>query len=163
MLFKDIKQNYPIFILDKQELIIIQGKAANVGFSRLEVNPNTGKSEMVIDITVEVNGKTTSYVIPENLSVSYAGNLVLSTNQQGLANEVRSMQVASDQYFAAESYQKRVKEKSPRLLAELDPAFRDKQETEKRFGKIEGSISEMKDIMKTQQKMMEDFIKKFES
>lgn len=36
-------------------------------------------------------------------------------------------------------------------------------ETEQRFGKIEGSISEMKGLMQSQQKMLEDFIKKFES
>lgn len=163
MTFKDIKPNHTVFILDKQELSVMHGKAVNVGFSRLEVNPNTGKSEMVIDVTIEVGGKTTPYVIPENLSVSYAGNLVLSTNEIGLANEVKSMQIAADQYFAAESYQRKVKEKSPSLLADLDPMYRDKQETEKRFGKIEGSISEMKDLMKTQQKMMEEFIKKFEN
>ena len=37
------------------------------------------------------------------------------------------------------------------------------QETEQRFGKIEGSIGEMKELMKKQQEMMENFIKKFES
>ena len=31
------------------------------------------------------------------------------------------------------------------------------------FGKIEGSIGEMKELMKKQQEMMENFIKKFES
>ena len=163
MLFKDIKQDYPIFILDKQELEIRYGKATNVGFSRVDVNPKTGKSEMVIDIAIEVEGKTDNYTIPENLSVTYAGNLVLSTSQQGLLGEVKSLQNAADQYFAAESYQKRVKDKSPMLVAELDPSFREKQEIEKRFGKIEGSMTEMKDLMKSQQKMMEEFIKKFES
>lgn len=163
MQFKDIKQDYPVYILDKQELTIKYGKAVNVGFSRVEMNPKTGKSEMVVDVTVEVEGKTTPYTIPENLSITYAGNLVLSTVQQGLVNEVKSMQVAADQYFAAESYQKKVKEKASSLLAELDSSYRDKQETEKRFGQIEGSISEMKDMVKAQQKMMEEFIKKFES
>lgn len=37
------------------------------------------------------------------------------------------------------------------------------QETEQRFGKIEGSIGEMKELMKKQQEMMENFIKKFEN
>lgn len=37
------------------------------------------------------------------------------------------------------------------------------QETEQRFGKIEKSISGMEELMKKQQEMMENFIKKFES
>lgn len=163
MLFKDIKQNYPVFILDKQELDITTGKVTSVGFPRFEANPKTGKTEMVLDVSVEASGKTATYTIPENLSVTFAGNLVLSTTQEGLSNEVKSMQNAAEQYFAAEPYQRKVKEKSPSLLAELDPLYRDKQETEKRFGKIEGSISEMKDIMLKQQEMMASFIKKFES
>lgn len=46
---------------------------------------------------------------------------------------------------------------------ELNPMYKEKQETEQRFGKIEGSIGEMKELMKKQQEMMENFIKKFES
>lgn len=52
---------------------------------------------------------------------------------------------------------------APSLLAELNPMYKEKQETEQRFGKIEGSIGEMKELMKKQQEMVENFIKKFES
>lgn len=75
MLFKDIKQNYPVYILNKQDLSLIQGKAVQVPFPRIEMNQKTGKTEMVIDITIEANGKTATYIIPENLSVTYAGDL----------------------------------------------------------------------------------------
>nr|DAH23874.1 MAG TPA: hypothetical protein [Bacteriophage sp.] len=36
---------------------------------------------MVIDVTIESNGKTATYTIPENLSVTYAGDIVLSTDK----------------------------------------------------------------------------------
>lgn len=36
LLFKDIKQNYPVYILDTQEFSLIQGKATQVSFPRLE-------------------------------------------------------------------------------------------------------------------------------
>ena len=54
-------------------------------------------------------------------------------------------------------------DKAPSLLAELNPMYKEKQETEQRFGKIEKSISGMEELMKKQQEMMENFIKKFES
>ena len=87
ILFKDIKQNYPVYILDTQEVDIIQGKATQASFPRLEMNQKTGKTEMVVDVTIEANGKIATYTIPENHSVTYAGHLVLATEKPGLAND----------------------------------------------------------------------------
>lgn len=75
LLFKDIKQNYPVYILDTQEFSLIQGKATQVSFPRLEMNQKTGKTEMVVDITIEANGKMATYAIPESHSVTYAANM----------------------------------------------------------------------------------------
>lgn len=56
------------------------------------MNQKTGKTEIVIDITIEVNEKkTVTYVILENLSVTYAGNLILSTDKMSLASEIKAM------------------------------------------------------------------------
>lgn len=68
LLFKDIKQNYPVYILDTQEFSLIQGKATQVSFPRLEMNQKTGKTEMVVDVTIEANGKMATYAIPESHS-----------------------------------------------------------------------------------------------
>lgn len=147
MYFKDLKQNYPVYILNKQDLTLIQGKVVSAGFPRMEMNPAAGKSGMVVDVSIEADGKTANYVIPESLSVTYAGNLVLSVDRQGLAGEVESMKAAAEQAIASVEQQKRILEKSTSLLAELNPAFREKQETEQRFGKIEATMGELKDML----------------
>lgn len=163
IVFKDIKQNYPIYILNKQELSIVQGKATQISFPRMEMNQKTGKAEMVVDVTVEADSKTATYTIPENLSVTYAGNIVLSTDKQGLTGEVEAMKNNAEQILASAAQAQNVIDKAPLLLAELNPVYKEKQETEQRFGKIEGSISEMKEIMKAQQDMLASFIKEFKS
>lgn len=147
MYFKDLKQNYPVYILDKQTLTLTQGKAVAVGFPRMEMNPVAGKSGMVVDVSIVADGKTANYVIPENLSVTYAGNLVLSVDRQGLAGEVESMKVTAEQAIASVEQQKQILEKSTTLLAELNPTYREKQETEQRFSKIEASMGELKDML----------------
>nr|DAI60444.1 MAG TPA: hypothetical protein [Caudoviricetes sp.] len=147
MYFKDLKQNYPVFILDKQNLTLTQGKVVSVGFPRMELNPTAGKSGMVVDVSIEADGKTANYVIPETLSVTYAGNLVLSVDRQGLAGEVESMKTSAEQALASVEHQRRIVEKSTGLLAELNPAFREKQETEQRFSKIESSMNEVKQML----------------
>ncbi len=147
MYFKDLKQNYPVYILDKQTLTLTQGKAVAVGFPRMEMNPAAGKSGMVVDVSIVADGKTANYVIPENLSVTYAGNLVLSVDRQGLAGEGESMKVTAEQAIASVEQQKQILEKSTTLLAELNPTYREKQETEQRFSKIEASMGELKDML----------------
>lgn len=141
----------------------IQGKATQVSFPRLEMNQKTGKTEMVVDVTIEANGKMATYAIPESHSVTYAGHLVLSTEKSGLTSEVEAQKANAEQVLASASKAQNIIDKAPSLLAELNPMYKEKQETEQRFGKIEGSIGEMKELMKKQQEMMENFIKKFES
>lgn len=156
MQFKDIKQGYPVYILDKSNLNFSQGKTTAVSFSRMDVNQKTGKAEMVRDITIEADDKTATYTIPEELSVTYAGNLVLSTDKQGLINDVNAAQSRAEQILAQREEAETLIAKAPELLAELNPVYKEKQETEKRFSKIEDTIAEMKD-------MLSGFIKEFKS
>ena len=127
------------------------------------MNQKTCKTEMVIDVTIEADGKTATYTIPEGLSVTYAGNLVLSTEKSGLTSEVEAQKANAEQVLASASKAQNIIDKAPMLLAVLNPAYKEKQETEQRFGKIEKSISGMEELMRKQQEMMESFIKKFES
>lgn len=72
MAFKDVKQNYSVYILNKQDITITDGKVISVGFPHLDLNtkPTMGQSQMVVDVTIEANSKTATYSIPENLSVT---------------------------------------------------------------------------------------------
>lgn len=149
MIFRDIKQGYPVYILNKQDLTILQGKVASAGFPRLDTNPMSGKTEMVIDIAVDDgSGKTGSYVIPEGLSVTYAGNLVLATEKAALAGEVEAMKSSAEQALASVDRQREILDKTTALLSDLNPAFREKRENDKRFDDLESSVNELKDLVR---------------
>ena len=150
MIFRDIKQGYPVYILNKQDLTILQGKVASAGFPRLDTNPMSGKTEMVIDITVDDgSGKTGSYVIPEGLSVTYAGNLVLATEKAALAGEVEAMKSSAEQALASVDRQREIVEKAGALLSDLNAAYREKLENDKRFDALEGSVGELKGLVRS--------------
>lgn len=102
MAFKDVKQNYSVYILNKQDITITDGKVISVGFPHLDLNtkPAMGQSQMVVDVTIEANSKTATYSIPENLSVTYAGDVVLSTDKQGLMAEVERMKNTAERYLS---------------------------------------------------------------
>ena len=145
MLFKDVKQNYPVYVLDKQELTISQGKVQSVGFPRMDMlHSNT--SSLVVDITIEVDNKTATYTIPENLSITYAGNIVLSTDKEGLTHEIEAMRNSAEQVINSVDKQKEILEKSTKLLSELNPAYKEKQEADMRFSSLESQIGEIKEM-----------------
>lgn len=161
LLFRDLKQNYPVYIFDNQEFSLIQGKAVEVGFPRLEMNPKTGKSEMVVDIAIEADGKKATYAIPESTSITWAGNLVLSTDKSGLVSEVEAAVERAKQIIAAAPKAQKIIDKANSILADLNPVFKEKQETEQRFSNIESSIGRMEELMQKQQNMMPELLKEW--
>lgn len=143
--YGDVKQNYSVYILNKQDITITDGKVISVGFPHLDLStkPAMGQSQMVVDVTIEANSKTATYSIPENLSVTYAGDVVLSTDKQGLMAEVEQMKNTAEKILESVPKQKEVVDKTTVLLSELNPVYKEKKETEQRFSKIEESISRM--------------------
>lgn len=145
MAFKDVKQNYSVYILNKQDMTITDSKVVSVGFPHMDLNtkPAMGQSQMVVDVTIESNSKTATYTIPENLSITYAGDIVLSTDKQGLVAEIESMKNTAEKIIESVPKQKEVVEKATALLSEINPIYKEKRETEQRFAKLEDSISRM--------------------
>lgn len=145
--FKDLTQNAAVYMLDKQTMTLTQGKVVTRGFPRMDINAGAGKSGMVVDVTIEAGGRTANYVIPESLSVTYAGDIVLSVDRQGLLGEVEAMKSAAEQALASVDRQRDVLAKATALMEELNPAFRERQETEQRFGRLEKSMDELKGML----------------
>lgn len=146
MLFKDIKQNYPVFILDKQNVTFIQGKVTSVSLPHMDNSNPIVMGKSVIDVTIEADGKGATYTMPEDKSMVYAGNLVLSTDRDCIAREVEAMKTSAEQAIANVEKQKEIVEKSTVLLTELNPVFKEKQENEKRLSKMEDSIGKLENM-----------------
>lgn len=152
LLFKDIKQNYPVYILDKQELTLIEGKVTQVSFPHLESSQRPGgimgQQPMVIDVTISAGGKVATYTIPEHLCITDAGStLVLSTEKETLIHEVEAMKNNAIQVLSTIDRQKDIIDKSEKLLVELNPATKEKAAYEKRFKSIESSVGDIKEIL----------------
>lgn len=118
-----------LYILNKQDITITDGKVISVGFPHLDLNtkPAMGQSQMVADVTIEANSKTATYSIQENLSVTYAGDVVLSTDKQGLMAEVEQMKNTAEKILESVPKQKEVVDKTTVLLSELNPVYKEKR------------------------------------
>lgn len=143
MLFKDIKQNYPVYILNKQDVSYSQGKVTSVSLPHMDNSNAMVMGKTVIDVTIEVDGKSATYAIPENLSIVYANDIVLSTDKDSIMREVEAMKSSAEQAIKNVERQKMIVEKSTTLLTELNPIYKQKQENEQRLAKMENQIGEM--------------------
>ena len=153
MTFKDIKQNNTVFILDKNNLKVISAKVINASQPKVDMSkPNSCMSgtTLIVDIDLNIEGKTVSYSIPENLEITYTNTgLVLAIDPNKLVNEVNSLHREAKDQLAKKEYYEEVIKKTPDLMAELNPQLKEKQETDRRLNIMESSISTMQsDISK---------------
>lgn len=159
MTFKDLRPNYPVYILDKDNMVFISGKVTANSFPRLN-NGMNGKTEMVVDVTIEAANASATYTIPENSTITYTKNLVLATDRSLLINEVESMKNQAEEILASVDKHKMVLEKSKDLLVQLNPIYKEKLETDQRFSKIEDSLYDMRLVIENQNKMMGQLMEK---
>lgn len=148
MLFKDLKIGYPVYIFHKDgEKRITQGKVTAISPSRLPQTPSLQTMQLVVDVTIDDGGSSRTYAIPDNTSVTYSNGLVLSTDREGVIREVEILRnQCADELAKIDEYRKSVSE-CEKILAEWNPVFREKRETEERFSKLETSMSDLKSMM----------------
>lgn len=141
--FKELKTGYPVHLLDKDKLEVKTGKVQSVGFPRVDMMQ--GQRQMVVDVTLDCDGKSATYTMPEDSCVVYANNLVISTHAQGLSVEVEKMKSEAEQVLSSVERQERIVERADELLAQLNPQLKEKRETERRFEQIEGRMDGVSD------------------
>ena len=147
-IFKNIQTNQTVYILDTKAL---QLKEAQVKDNQPHIGSTYTmgmQAQMMRDVTLESEGRQQTYTIPEQLSVTYAADLVLSTEREALGTEVERLKQAAEQQLANTERNKQTVERAEQLLAELNPHIRERQETERRFKSIEGDISGIRGMMK---------------
>lgn len=158
MLFKDIKTGYPIYFLDKEKTRYYQGKAVSVAVPRYDNNQakafGAQPTGLVVDITIEADGATKTYTIPETASITYAGHLVLSTDKDGILREVEALKAASEEALSQVEIHKQTVINCNQLLEDLNPVFAEKRAQDKRIESIESEVRSLGNIVK-------DFINEF--
>lgn len=132
---------------------MIQAKVINASQPKIDMSkPNSCMSgtTLIVDIDLNIEGKTVSYSIPENLDITYTNTgLVLATDPNKLINEVNILHQEANDQLAKKEYYENIINKTPDLLAELNPQLKEKQETDRRLNLMESSMSTMQsDISK---------------
>ena len=147
MLFKELKSNYPIFLLDRATLSFEQARVMNVQPNYQSVNMN----RMEVNVTIQTKeGKQNTYAVADSEQSAYAGNLFISTSKDSIINEVNALKNASEEVLSKVEEHKQTVEKCKNLLAELDTSFRDQQRTNQRLDQMENKLDEIFKFVKSQ-------------
>lgn len=145
MTFKELKEQSPIYVLDKNLVNVTKGKVVSIKPGK--TNPQM-LGGFILEFTIEYNGITQVFAIPDHLSVTYTGNnLILSTDSQGLIPELDKIIKDNENILNNIDSIKSGITKAKNLKMDLDPSYKEKQQTEERFSKIESSITEIKDML----------------
>lgn len=147
MLFKELKSNYPIFLLDRATLKFEQAKVMNVQPNYQSVNMN----RIEVNVTIQnKEGKQNTYAVADSEQSAYAGNLFISTSKDCIINEVNALKNASEEVLSKVEEHKQTVEKCKELLGELDTTFRDQQKTNQRLDQMENKLDEIFKFVKSQ-------------
>lgn len=163
-MFKDLKNGFQVCLLDKSGKTPAYkiGNVVSVSTPRIDPRPiQPGQlpnpmmySDRVLDLTIECDGQTQTYVVQENTNVASIASLTLACTADPILNEVRAIHKNSSDIIASVERHQEVVAKCEDILKELNPAFADSKVQSERIDKIESTITEVADSVRQIQQLL---------
>lgn len=159
MAFQNLRNNHQIYILKKDAVPTLEiGKVTIVSAPVPKYGNTSMYNDLIIDITADVDGKTTSFQkIPANSEIAdFGNNIVIATSKDAMNNEVVSMKQRSlDILNSVEQHQSIIKG-CDEILQMLNPEIAEKQRQEQENKALREEINSLKE-------MFSEFINQFKS
>jgi len=146
MTFRELRQKSNVCLLNKQDMTFEETTVDGVGVPRYD-SPKVGQTSMtgqVMDVTI----KGVCYTVQCDNSVAYSDKVVFATDKTLLLPEVKRLKTEAENILAGVDRAKETVAKCDSLLCELDTAFKEKQETDRRMGAMESKINSLSEMLK---------------
>lgn len=147
MTFKELKQGYNIYILNKDDMCVKQAKVVNVSAPHIDKKTFELGASLVVDVVLDIDGVTGTYTFKEDTETGYAQSTVITTDKSAIIKEVEVIKAQSEDVLSQVDVHRERLQKCNDILAEYNPAIKEKREIDARFGKLEGSIDEIKAML----------------
>ena len=159
MAFQNLRNNHQIYILRKDAIPTLEiGKITNVSVPVPKYGNTSMYTDLVLDITAEVDGKSTSFQkLPANSEIADFGNsVVVAVSKDAMNSEVASMKQRSlDILNSIEQHQSIIKG-CDEILQKLNPEIAEKQRQEQENKALREEINSLKE-------MFSEFINQFKN
>ena len=159
MAFQNLRNNHQIYILHKDAIPTLElGKVTNVSVPVPKYGNTSMYNDLVLDITVDVDGKSTNFQkLPANSEIADFGNsLVVATNKDAMNSEVMSMKQKSLDIINSRESNESIVQGCDEILQVLNPEIAEKQRQEQENRALREEINSLKE-------MFSEFMNKFKS
>lgn len=144
-----LRPGTPVFVLYKNEPRFTTAKVVSISNQYPQFNfqqPLNPGSGPVVDMTIEVDGKTETYPrIPLNSAIAEFPdkNVIISETRDGIINEVSAIRSASQSAIEQVEAHRRVIASCDQLLLDLNPQLRKEQEQATEIASLKKQLSDM--------------------
>lgn len=142
--FKDLKPGAILYILDKDSNILSKSSVITISQPHIE-NKSTSVTQLVVDITTNVNGKPVTYVMPDCGSITFCEGQIITSDKLCLINEIKALRTQKQLIVDSYEQAKIDIEKYDVLISELDDVYREKKENDERLSKLENMMKTILD------------------
>lgn len=146
-MFKDLKKGYQVHTLDTTDIPkYFLGTIVNASEPRFQ-QPAPGQyqqlQDRVLDLTIEVDGKSLTYVVPENQSVAMANGITLACGVDPIMNHLNAMKKNSEDIVNSVDKHQATIVACDAILEEINPAFKQTKEQDRKIKSLEGKVDKI--------------------
>ena len=159
MAFQNLRNNHLIYILHKDAAPTLEiGKITHMSVPVPKYGTNSMYNDLVLDITAEVEGKSTNFQkLPASSDIAdFGNNLVVATSKEAMSSEVMSMKQRSTDILNSIEQHQSVIHGCDEILKVLNPEIAEKQRQEQENKALREEINSLKE-------MFSEFMNKFKS
>ena len=159
MAFQNLRNNHQIYILHKDAIPTLEmGKITYISVPVPKYGTNNMYNDLVLDMTVEVDGKATNFQkLPANSDIAdFGNNLVVATSKEAMSSEVMSMKQRSTDILNSIEQHQSVIHGCDEILKVLNPEIAEKQRQEQENKQLREEINSLKE-------MFSEFINQFKN
>lgn len=149
-MFRDLKKGFQVYTLDTSDIPVFRmGNVVNVSEPRFQ-QPQMGQmgqyqqlQDRVIDLTVEINGSSMTYVVPENQNVAMANGITLACSVDPIMNHLNAMKRTSTDIVNSVDKNKEIIEACDSILEDINPTFKQTKDQDRKIKNLEEKVDRM--------------------
>ena len=149
MAFQNLRNNHQIYILHKDAIPTLEiGKVTNVSIPVPKYGNASMYNDLVLDVTVEVDGKVTNFQkLPATSEIAdFGNNIVVATNKAAMNNELTSMKQRSLDIINSVEQHQSIIQGCDEILQVLNPEIAEKQRQEQESKQLREEINSLKEM-----------------
>lgn len=148
MNFKELRKGFPVYILNKESVEFNQGKVTQDS-TPPRLSAVFGQP-MVCDVAIESKGTTKIWTLPADQKVAEMqtdNNVIISTDNVAILAMIKNIAQECETYLQGIEHIQDKLQRAKELISKYDITYKQQQQTEERFNKLEHSISGIENVL----------------